>query len=87
MEKILIRTENLSKRFGGVRCQAAQLEVKAEKFWVPWPAAQKTTTIKMLTGLLEPSAGRNFICSYDIVREPAKPRLFSPVPTSKLIAS
>lgn len=30
----------------------------------------------MLMGLLEPSAGRAFICSYDIVKEPSKAKAF-----------
>jgi ABC-2 type transport system ATP-binding protein len=30
----------------------------------------KTTTIKMLTGLLEPSEGEAFICGYDISKQP-----------------
>lgn len=75
MENILIRTENLSKRFGGVTAvKQLNLEVKAgEIFGFLGPnGSGKTTTIKMLTGLLEPSAGRGFICGYDIVREPAQ---------------
>jgi ABC-2 type transport system ATP-binding protein len=75
MENVLIKTENLTKRFGSVTAvDKLNLEVKAgEIFGFLGPnGSGKTTTIKMLTGLLEPTAGQAFICGHDIVKEPAQ---------------
>ncbi len=75
MENVLIKTENLTKRFGtATAVNGLNLEVKAgEIFGFLGPnGSGKTTTIKMLTGLLEPTAGSAFICGLDIVKEPAK---------------
>ncbi|MDD4658621.1 MAG: ABC transporter ATP-binding protein [Eubacteriales bacterium] len=74
MENVLIKTENLTKRYGAVAAvNGLNLEVRAgEIFGFLGPnGSGKTTTIKMLTGLLEPTAGRAFICGIDIVKEPA----------------
>ncbi len=75
MENVLIKTENLTKRFGtATAVNGLNLEVRAgEIFGFLGPnGSGKTTTIKMLTGLLEPTAGSAFICGLDIVKEPAK---------------
>lgn len=75
LENILIKTENLTKRFGSVAAvNQLNLEVKAgEIFGFLGPnGSGKTTTIKMLTGLLEPSEGHAFVCGYDIIKEPAQ---------------
>lgn len=69
MDQILIRTHRLTKRYGSVPVvNNLNLEVKAgEIFGFLGPnGSGKTTTIKMLTGLLEPSEGEAFICGYDI---------------------
>ncbi|MDD3072889.1 MAG: ABC transporter ATP-binding protein [Eubacteriales bacterium] len=74
MENVLIKTENLTKRFGtATAVNGLNLEVRAgEIFGFLGPnGSGKTTTIKMLTGLLEPTAGSAFICGLDIVKEPA----------------
>ena len=44
---------------------------KGELFGLLGPnAAGKTTTIKMMTGLLKPTEGKILICGHDIVKEP-----------------
>lgn len=75
MENVLIKTENLSKRFGTVAAvNQLNLEVRAGEIYgfLGPNGSGKTTTIKMLTGLLEPTAGRAYICGIDIIKEPAK---------------
>ena len=75
MDEILIKTDKLTKRFGRVTAvDSLDLEVKAGEIYgfLGPNGSGKTTTIRMLTGLLEPSSGRAFICGYDIAREPAK---------------
>jgi len=74
MENVLIKTENLTKRFGTVTAvNKLNLEVRAGEIYgfLGPNGSGKTTTIKMLTGLLEPTAGRAFICGLDIVKESA----------------
>jgi ABC-2 type transport system ATP-binding protein len=75
LDEILIKTDKLTKRFGRVTAvDSLDLEVKAGEIYgfLGPNGSGKTTTIRMLTGLLEPSSGRAFICGYDIAREPAK---------------
>ncbi|MGE4274270.1 MAG: ABC transporter ATP-binding protein [Desulfitobacterium sp.] len=72
MDQILIRTHQLTKRYGDVPVvDGLNLEVKGgEIFGFLGPnGAGKTTTIKMLTGLMEPSAGEAFICGYDLRKQ------------------
>ena len=75
MESILIRTENLTKRFGSLYAvNQLDLEVKAGEIYgfLGPNGSGKTTTIRMLAGLLEPSDGRAFICDYNVVEESAQ---------------
>jgi len=75
LENILIKTNKLTKKFGSVTAvDSLDLEIKAgEIFGFLGPnGSGKTTTIRMLTGLLEPSMGEAFICGYDIRRESAR---------------
>ena len=68
----MIEIENLSMRYGDLLA-LDQLDLKIEKgefFAFLGPnAAGKTTTIKLLTGLMEPSGGVARICGFDIQKE------------------
>lgn len=67
-----ILTENLCKRFGTtVAVDNLNLAVKAGEIYgfLGPNGSGKTTTIKMLTGLLEPSSGRTIICGHDLATE------------------
>jgi ABC-2 type transport system ATP-binding protein len=71
----MILIKNVSKYFNGHRAvQGIDIKVeKGEIFGLLGPnAAGKTTTIKMMAGLLKPTEGRIFIGGYDIVKEPVK---------------
>jgi ABC-2 type transport system ATP-binding protein len=69
----IIRAEGLTKVFGSkiVAVDHIDLEVQeGEVFGFLGPnGAGKTTTIKMLTTLLRPTAGRAYVCGFDVVRE------------------
>ncbi len=74
-ETVLIKTNQLNKRYGSVPVvKDLNLEVKSgEIFGFLGPnGSGKTTTIKMLTGLLDPSEGEVFICGYDIKKQPTQ---------------
>lgn len=76
----MIETENLSMRYGELLAlDGLDLQIgKGEFFAFLGPnAAGKTTTIKLLTGLMRPTAGRARICGFDIQEEPieAKKRI------------
>lgn len=68
----MIETINLTKRFGS-KLAVNNLSLKLEKgqiFGFLGPnAAGKTTTIKLLVGLLKPSRGSARICGYDIQKD------------------
>lgn len=69
----MIQIQNLSKNFG--RLQAVDnlnLDITQGEFFafLGPNAAGKTTTIKMLTGLIRPSAGNCVICGHDIQKSP-----------------
>lgn len=68
----MIKTHNLSKKFQTVTAvKDLNLEVKkGELFAFIGPnAAGKTTTIKLITGLLKPTQGKIFIKNYDIQKD------------------
>lgn len=73
----VIHTENLTRRFGDfVAVDHLNLEVQAGQvlgFLGP-NGSGKTTTIRMLLGLLHPSEGRAEVLGYDIVRQAAQVR-------------
>jgi len=69
----VISLQQLTKRFG------AQVAVNALSFEIPAGqivgflgpnSAGKTTTLKMLTGMLEPTAGKATICGFDLLTQP-----------------
>jgi ABC-2 type transport system ATP-binding protein len=80
----MIETEHLTKQFGPLTA-VNDLNLKIEQgefFAFLGPnAAGKTTTIKLLAGLLRPTSGRAIIGGYDIQQEPTRARrLISYVP-------
>ena len=80
----MIQTQNLSKEFGVLRAvDALNLDIAPGEFFafLGPNAAGKTTTIKMLAGLLKPSAGTARVAGFDIQQNPmAAKRLISYVP-------
>ena len=80
----MISTKNLTKHFGSLRAvDDLSLEVAEGEFFafLGPNAAGKTTTIKLLTGLLQPTAGHCSIGGYNVQSEPqAAKRLLAYVP-------
>jgi ABC-2 type transport system ATP-binding protein len=73
----MIKLENLVKKFGDLTAvDNLSLTVgRGEFFAMLGPnAAGKTTTIKLLTGLIKPTAGRASICGFDVQAEPIEAR-------------
>jgi ABC-2 type transport system ATP-binding protein len=73
----MIELENLVKHFGEVRAvDGITLTVpRGEFFAVLGPnAAGKTTTIKMIVGLIKPTAGRARVAGFDIQAQPLEAR-------------
>jgi ABC-2 type transport system ATP-binding protein len=69
----MIQIHNLSKNFGKLRAvDNLNLDIKQGEFFafLGPNAAGKTTTIKMLTGLIRPSAGRCIVHGHDIQKSP-----------------
>lgn len=69
----MIRTENLTKVYDGVRAvDSVNLTIgKGEVFGFLGPnGAGKTTTIGMMVGLIEPTSGKCFINDMDVTRNP-----------------
>ena len=80
MGKLAIQTENLSRSFGAV-CAVDRLDLVVPSgavFGLLGPAdAGKTTVIRLLLGLLEPTGGSAEVLGYDISREADQVRLRS----------
>jgi len=75
MSSLAVQARGLSVTFGGVRAVAGlNLDVKeAEIVGLVGPdGAGKTTTMRMLCGILVPDAGTAVVAGYDVVREPDK---------------
>jgi ABC-2 type transport system ATP-binding protein len=71
----VISVRGLKKNYGSLTAvDGLDLEIAAGEFFafLGPNAAGKTTTIKMLTGLLKPTAGEVFIGGFDMLREPNK---------------
>ena len=69
----MIETENLTMHYGRLEALAGlDLTVPQGEFFafLGPNAAGKTTTIKLLTGLLRPTRGRARICGHDIQAAP-----------------
>jgi ABC-2 type transport system ATP-binding protein len=70
-----VRTEHLRKTFGPlVAVDSLDLEIhRGEVFGLLGPnGSGKTTTIRMLCGLLEPTSGTATVAGFDVTREPEK---------------
>jgi len=80
----MIETEHLTKQFGPLTAvNDLNLRIEQGEFFafLGPNAAGKTTTIKLLAGLLRPTSGRAIIGGYDIQQEPTRARrLISYVP-------
>lgn len=73
----MIELIQLTKRFGDlVAVEDVTLRVpRGEFFAMLGPnAAGKTTTIKLLAGLIKPTAGRARICEFDVQKQPLEAR-------------
>ena len=71
----MISVRGLKKNYGSLTAvDGLDLEIAAGEFFafLGPNAAGKTTTIKMLTGLLKPTAGEVLIGGFDMLREPNK---------------
>jgi ABC-2 type transport system ATP-binding protein len=71
----MISTRSLSRRFGDlVAVDGLSLEIAQGEFFafLGPNAAGKTTTIKMLSGLLRPSSGEVWVAGFDMARDPEK---------------
>jgi len=71
-DALAISTRGLTRRFGGVAAvDELDLDVAAGQiFGFLGPnAAGKTTTIRMLTGILRPTAGKGTVLGFDVSRE------------------
>ncbi len=80
----MIQTINLTKSFGSlVAVERLNLDIRAGEFFafLGPNAAGKTTTIKLLTGLMRPTEGRAIIGGFDIQKQPMEAkRLIAFVP-------
>ncbi len=80
----MIQTEALTRRFGDLTAvDALTLDIAQGEFFACLGpnAAGKTTTIKMLTGMLRPTSGRCRVAGYDVQESPeAAKALLSYVP-------
>jgi len=68
----MIRINNLSKCYGELKAvDDLSLEIKSGEFFafLGPNAAGKTTTIKLLTGLLKPTKGSAEICGFDVQKD------------------
>ena len=68
-----IKAEGLTKSFPGVRAvEALSFDVRAgEIFGLVGPdGAGKTTTLRMLAGIMPPDAGKATVAGFDVVRDP-----------------
>ncbi|MGA1844401.1 MAG: ATP-binding cassette domain-containing protein [bacterium] len=76
-DSTVIRTSNLSRRFGdltAVHCLTLEIE-RGEIFGLVGPdGAGKTTTLRLLCGLLDPTEGQAFVAGADVSRHPESVR-------------
>jgi len=73
----MIELRNISKQFGEVQavCDLSMALPRGEFFALLGPnAAGKTTTLKILCGLMKPNAGSASICGYDVQTQATEAR-------------
>lgn len=73
----MIELKGLVKKFGDlVAVNQVDLVVPAGEFFALLGpnAAGKTTTIKIIAGLIKPTSGSARVCGYDVVRQPVEAR-------------
>ena len=73
----IIRTRDLTRRFGGLTAvDHLNLEIaRGEIFGLVGPdGAGKTTTLRLLCGLMDPTEGEAWVAGQDVVRNPAAAR-------------
>src|SRR6185295_18748163 len=71
----MIRIQGLTKHFGALKAvDGLDLEIAQGEFFafLGPNAAGKTTTIKMIAGLLKPTSGTVLVGGFDMQREPEK---------------
>ena len=69
----IVQLTGVEKQFGAIRALAGMTLSVAAREWVSLVGhngAGKSTTLKMLTGMIEPSSGSATICGHDLQREP-----------------
>jgi ABC-2 type transport system ATP-binding protein len=69
----MIRTRDLTMHYGGLKAlQGLNLDIEPGEFFafLGANAAGKTTTIKLITGLLRPTAGDAWLCGHHVQEEP-----------------
>ena len=72
MQEIAIKTTNLTKSFGDtIAVNALNLEIrKGELYGLVGPdGAGKTTTMRLLTAIMDPSSGNAWVAGHSIIRE------------------
>ena len=75
--ELALSIDNLSKRFGGLTAvNHLDLEVAyGEAFALVGPdAAGKTTTMRMLVGIMDPDQGRAEVLGFDTVKDDGAPQ-------------
>ena len=69
----MIRTRDLTMHYGGLKAlQGLDLDIAPGEFFafLGANAAGKTTTIKLITGLLQPTSGDAWLCGHHVQEEP-----------------
>src|ERR1044071_9424190 len=77
MEQIMIELNRVTKNFGSiVAVNDLSLTIPRGEFFVMLGpnAAGKTTTLKILAGLIKPTSGSAHVCGFDMQKEPLEAR-------------
>jgi ABC-2 type transport system ATP-binding protein len=77
MEQVVIELVHLTKKFGNlVAVNDVMLAIPRGQFFAMLGpnAAGKTTTLKMLAGLMKPTSGSARVCGFDMQRQPLEAR-------------
>jgi len=74
---VAIKAENLTKKFGNFTAVASvsfEIDEGTIVGFIGANGAGKSTTIKMLCGLMKPTSGKAFVAGFDVVRESERVR-------------